>query len=434
MFEHLKSGGQLSEPEKKERYAKWKKLVNMSKSELEAFYNSEEGKAAGLSAGEAAKQGIDSGRESARWIMKMKSTNVSNWTPEMWRWAGKQISFISRMSGNKGSLYDDKGRKTRKHTSLLIWGHNPKKASAGAELENNDTLLNKTYKKMDNYTYNELDVIEKLARGMVLCLYENVFMGTIENPQYIGSRYITCEVLQTKANIRGNVQLLVLECSGVNPIKAGNIITRPTTNVYKYGRFISYDEADSDTYLKKGGELDPDNKEIKEYYEHKSGSAGGMLVGKRHSEGGIKAVNKSTDQPLEMEGGEVVITRDAVSDPTHREFEGKQMTNREILSAINQSGGGVAFAEGGKTDDLKCMCSGKEYKYGGKTMKDYEIVKKIKNGYGSKEAIEKGMKVEDKEHGDTFRALKNGEITYEQFLKRLVTDHLSENPNYYDKH
>ena len=33
------------------------------------------------------------------------------------------------MSGNKGSLYDENGNKTRKHTSLLIWGHNPEKDS-----------------------------------------------------------------------------------------------------------------------------------------------------------------------------------------------------------------------------------------------------------------------------------------------------------------
>jgi hypothetical protein len=55
-----------------------------------------------------------------------------------------------------------------------------------------------------------------------------------------------------------------------------------------------------------------------------------------------------------MEGGEVVITRDAVSDSTKREFEGKYMTNREILSSINVSGGGVAFAEGGETPERNC--------------------------------------------------------------------------------
>ena len=53
---------------------------------------------------------------------------------------------------------------------------------------------------------------------------------------------------------------------------------------------------------------------------HNKGEAGGYLVGRRHSNGGIKAVNKSTGQPLEMEGGEVVITRDAVSDSKKRSF------------------------------------------------------------------------------------------------------------------
>jgi hypothetical protein len=124
--ESYESGGQL-DSDHKETYEKWKKIVNMSKSELEAFYNSKEGKEAGLSPTEAQKQGIDSGRESARWIMRMKDTPVKDWTPNMWRWAKKQISFISRMSGNKGKLHDAKGRKTRKHTSLLIWGHNPQK-------------------------------------------------------------------------------------------------------------------------------------------------------------------------------------------------------------------------------------------------------------------------------------------------------------------
>jgi hypothetical protein len=110
-----------------------------------------------------------------------------------------------------------------------------------------------------------------------------------------------------------------------------------------------------------------------------NGSTGGMLVGKRHSEGGIKAINKSSNTPIEMEGGEVVITRNAVSDDSKREFEGKMMTNREILSKINQSGGGVSFAEGGKIKD--CACSGKEYKYGGKTMSDHDIVKEMRELY-----------------------------------------------------
>ena len=100
-----------------ETYAEWKSLVNMSKSEITNFYNSPEGKQAGLSESEAKEQGIDSGRESARWIMKMKDIPYKLWTSNMWRWAKKQISFIKRMSGMKGELYDDKGRKTREHTA-----------------------------------------------------------------------------------------------------------------------------------------------------------------------------------------------------------------------------------------------------------------------------------------------------------------------------
>ena len=97
-----------------------------------------------------------------------------------------------------------------------------------------------------------------------------------------------------------------------------------------------------------------------------------MLVGNRHSEGGIKAVNKSNDSQLELEGGEVVITRNAVSDDTKSEFQGQMMTNRQILSKINSDAGGVSFAEGGEIERVKTC--GRAYEYGGKTMLDYDIV------------------------------------------------------------
>jgi hypothetical protein len=147
-------------------------------------------------------------------------------------------------------------------------------------------------------------------------------------------------------------------------------------------------------YYKAGGEINPDDKSVKDYFSHGSGNVGGVLVGKRHSEGGIKAVNKSTNQPLEMEGGEVVITRNAVSDDTKREFEGKMMTNREILSKINQSGGGVSFADGGDIPET-IHTSGKEYKYGGKMMKDHEIV----SSCGCKHSMADGGRVSSKKIG-----------------------------------
>jgi hypothetical protein len=64
--------------------------------------------------------------QSAEWIAKMKKTPVKQWTPEMWTWAGKQVSFVSRMLGNAGPLRDEHGEPTRKLLSLKIWGHNPR--------------------------------------------------------------------------------------------------------------------------------------------------------------------------------------------------------------------------------------------------------------------------------------------------------------------
>lgn len=77
------------------------------------------------------------------------------------------------------------------------------------------------------------------------------------------------------------------------------------------------------------------------------GKKGGYFDGRPHSEGGIKAVNVDTNTPIEVEGGEVVITKKAVSDKTKRNFMGKKMTNKEILSFINQSGGGVPLMQRG---------------------------------------------------------------------------------------
>ena len=124
-------------------YSEWKRLVNMTKSELEKFYNSVEGKEAGLTTSQAKEQGIDSGRESARWVLKMKDIPYKEWSSDMWRWAKKQINFIKRMSGMKGSLYNDKGEKTRKHTALLIWGHNPEqKFKGGGDVKGYDNFKN----------------------------------------------------------------------------------------------------------------------------------------------------------------------------------------------------------------------------------------------------------------------------------------------------
>ena len=120
-----------------------------------------------------------------------------------------------------------------------------------------------------------------------------------------------------------------------------------------------------------GGTLVGKNNEITD------NASGGFAVGRSHKENGIKAINKATGQHIEFEGGEVIITKPAVEDNELREFEGEMLNNRQILSKINESGGGVSFAEKGLELPTELYCSGKTYKYGGETLTDYEITQKI---------------------------------------------------------
>ncbi len=121
---------------------------------------------------------------------------------------------------------------------------------------------------------------------------------------------------------------------------------------------------------------------------HDKGTQGGYFVGRLHKEGGIKGINKSTGQPIEVQGGEVIITAPAVADQTKREFEGQMLTNREILSKINEKGGGVSLENGGEI-----YYTGSSYNYGGKTMTDYEIMQSM-NDCGCEHDYNDGGKVD----------------------------------------
>ena len=139
-------------------------------------------------------------------------------------------------------------------------------------------------------------------------------------------------------------------------------------------------------------------------------SLGGYFVGKLHKDGGIKMVNKSTGQPLEVQGSEIIITAPAVADTTKREFEGKMMTNREILSKINSDGGGVSFADGGDIP-AKIHTTDCEYKFGGKVVKDADIAHSL----GMNSTLKKGK--QQFSSGDTtydvdaiYNAIKKGKL------------------------
>lgn len=170
---------------------------------------------------------------------------------------------------------------------------------------------------------------------------------------------------------------------------------------------------------------------------HNKGSLSGYLVGRTHAEGGIKAVNTATGQPLEMQGGEVVITAPAVSDQTKRKFEGKMMTNREILSEINTKGGGLSFANGGDIPE-KLKYTGASYNFGGKVMSDHDIYMHINGGHLAKgKTLKQIAKMHDVELFDIEKQVKMGMKVESEHTSskreqlKIVKDHLVENPKYY---
>jgi hypothetical protein len=83
------------------------------------------------------------------------------------------------------------------------------------------------------------------------------------------------------------------------------------------------------------------------------GKKGGLLAGRSHKKGGIKAVVGDTGQPVELEGGEVIINKHA------------SKKHWKELSRINQSaGGGVPILSPKDMDDADVD----EYKKGGRTI------------------------------------------------------------------
>lgn len=154
---------------------------------------------------------------------------------------------------------------------------------------------------------------------------------------------------------------------------------------------------------------------------HDKGTQGGYFVGRLHKENGIKGINKTTGQPIEVQGGEVIITAPAVADQTKREFEGQMLTNREILSKINEKGGGVSFEQGGDVPN-ELYYTGSSYNYGGKTMTDYEIMQAM-NGCGCDEEYKNGGNVTDyqkkiadlkRENKSTFPKVPTNKIFFNQ--------------------
>jgi hypothetical protein len=78
-------------------------------------------------------------------------------------------------------------------------------------------------------------------------------------------------------------------------------------------------------------------------------SKGGLAYGNSHDKGGMPMKVKFTGQNIEIEGGEGVTNKRSMQMTKKVEFEGQKMTPCEVVSKINEMGGGVKF----KCSDVK---------------------------------------------------------------------------------
>lgn len=117
--------------DRRELWREWHRHVNMTERELRAFLR-DFGDEAGLSRAEARAEGVRSGRDSARALLRMipkgKSFRAAEegWSRGDWDWAKRQVAFIKRMRGARGPLTKG-GAPTRKDLALRLWGHDSRK-------------------------------------------------------------------------------------------------------------------------------------------------------------------------------------------------------------------------------------------------------------------------------------------------------------------
>jgi hypothetical protein len=121
------------------------------------------------------------------------------------------------------------------------------------------------------------------------------------------------------------------------------------------------------------------------------GCDGGCIVeGKRHSEGGEKFTLKNSGKVVELEVDEAVLSPQAVNNNKTYDFNGKKLTPREIMSEINQSGGGVPImANGGELQEGQVVITrnavldnNKKFTFEGKPMTNKEILNKLNTDAG----------------------------------------------------
>jgi len=275
--------------------------------------------------------------------------------------------------------------------------------------------------------------IEDIQVGDIYLIKEDMFAPHQDHelPQHLSTRYATVEVKSPCHKNLDSYTLMVMDCDCdhlAGKYAKGKIIERSRKHILSSGKLKHAVAKNEPTEFKHGGELNADSQEVKEYFSHDSGNAGGLLVGKRHSEGGIKADVKSTGQRIEMEGGEAVITRGAVNSKKKYVYDGKDMTTREILSDLNVKGGGVAFADGGDVPEkMNCGCS--SMKVGGISYTPQDFITLSEKEYQEHRLID-GIEKERNDHFYTLAKLNSGAISIEQALREIASKEMMIDPKY----
>ena len=439
-----------------ETYSEWKRLVNMSKTELENFYNSEEGKKAGLTTSQAKEQGIDSGRESARWVMKMKDIPYKEWTSDMWRWAKKQINFIKRMSGMRGSLYNDKGEKTRKHTALLIWGHNPETKFEGGGVPK-DAFEKSENERNEDYEGNWNFWIDTLLKNIDLPIEWTTSESRKE--LYGDSFYITIfnEDWQEFAKLRfsghsvTNTSRLQNEFHNPNISRFYEIVSRamnkgqqdkhPEKLVrFKGGGELSKKALAVETndltdfvrkYFIKDGRIDVSDA-MQELFGNKRGKSIADEYRKRiglHKKGGL-TISELAHKLWEEHKDEVRSGvddsdfREAVEDVISSEYGVANM----IKSLMEKS------EEGIEDEEAKFWANQfdeNEYSSDDEQLTDEEMSMIFRDMEQAERELAKGTEHE-MEHLDTLKKVSEGKITPEEGVVQTASTHIAENPQYYE--
>lgn len=246
------------------------------------------------------------------------------------------------------------------------------------------------------------DGARSLKKGDTVMIEESVFFTEGGHYKYAGDRLLQCRLAED-LNEDKYARLEVVRSEGANPLPRGAVLQR---HVRAIARAIPAKGGSNGSY-KSGGHLE--GVANGEKIELDTAKKGGMSVGAKHTENGIKGAVGTEGRPIEFEGEEIILTAPVASDPRQYDFNGKKLTAREIASQLNVANGGVSFEKGG--DVKSCMCSGKRYSFGGSTKTDRDIIKFLNEECGCDHS---------NPHYRVLSELNAGDITIKEALKLMA--------------